>query len=61
MSFAQTIPRSLGCITLLLAAAALAAARAVRLETSTCSLTMTNGVVVGLRRRLNLTEGRRPA
>ena len=52
MPFAKTIPCSLGCITLLLAAAALSAAQAATLETRTCSLTMTNGVVVGLSNRL---------
>ena len=52
MSFARIIPRNLGRFTLLLAAAALTAARAATLETRTCSLIITNGVVVGLSNRL---------
>ena len=52
MPFAKANPCSLGCITLLLAAAALSAAQAATLETKTCSLIVTNGVVVGLSNRL---------
>ena len=52
MPYAKTIPRSLGFVTLLFAAAALSAAQAANLDTRTCSLTMTNGVVVGLSNRL---------
>ena len=52
MPFAKTIPRSLGCITLLLAVAAVPVAQAATLETTTCTLTLSNGVVVGLSNRL---------
>ena len=52
MSFAKTIPRSLGCFALLLVAAALPAALATTLQPTTCALALSNGVVVGLSNRL---------
>ena len=52
MPFAKPDLRSLGCVALLLTLATLPQAHATTLETRTCSLLMTNGVVVGLSNRL---------
>src|ERR1035441_9384749 len=48
MTFPNTITRSLGWVACLLGAAGLPAAHAARLDTTSCALTMSNGVVVGL-------------
>ena len=53
MSFSKTTARSLGCVVLLLAAADLPAAQSATLETTTCALAVSNGVIVGLSNRLS--------